>query len=152
MSPRFVDLILVALCLLSPNCHYVFAVETAGDNGATRDTGAVAPADPGAQKSLQTGVAASPEGSADGIPGVVNLDAVIAKKQAEDEDSVKPVHEDVTSSAKTPLAPEVYPNPSTTATMTTTTTTTHYGTKPGHFGTSYIHFPTSEGVSERANE
>ena len=31
----------------------------------------------------------------------------------------------------------------------------HYGTKPGHFETSKIHFPTSEGVSEvseRANE
>ena len=31
----------------------------------------------------------------------------------------------------------------------------HYGTKPGHFQTSKIHFPTSEGVSEvseRANE
>ena len=31
----------------------------------------------------------------------------------------------------------------------------HYGTKPGHFETSIIHFPTSEGVSEvskRANE
>ena len=30
----------------------------------------------------------------------------------------------------------------------------HYGTKPGHFETSKIHFPTSEGVSkvsERAN-
>ena len=25
----------------------------------------------------------------------------------------------------------------------------HYGTKPGHFETSIIHFPTSEGVSER---
>ena len=25
---------------------------------------------------------------------------------------------------------------------------THYGTKPGHFETSIIHFPTSEGVSE----
>ena len=24
----------------------------------------------------------------------------------------------------------------------------HYGTKPGHFETSKIHFPTSEGVSE----
>ena len=34
-------------------------------------------------------------------------------------------------------------------------TTTHYGTKPGHFETSKIHFPTSEGVSEvseRANK
>ena len=31
---------------------------------------------------------------------------------------------------------------------TTTTTTTHYGTKPGHFETSLIHFPTSDGVSE----
>ena len=33
--------------------------------------------------------------------------------------------------------------------------TAHYGTKPGHFETSKIHFPTSEGVSEvseRANE
>ena len=33
--------------------------------------------------------------------------------------------------------------------------TSHYGTKPGHFETSKIHFPTSEGVSEvseRANE
>ena len=33
--------------------------------------------------------------------------------------------------------------------------TLHYGTKPGHFETSKIHFPTSEGVSEvseRANE
>ena len=32
---------------------------------------------------------------------------------------------------------------------------THYGTKPGHFETSKIHFPTSSGVSEvseRANE
>ena len=32
---------------------------------------------------------------------------------------------------------------------------THYGSKPGHFKTSKIHFPTSEGVSEvsaRANE
>ena len=32
---------------------------------------------------------------------------------------------------------------------------THYGTKPGHFETSIIHFPTSEGVSEvieRASE
>ena len=32
---------------------------------------------------------------------------------------------------------------------------THYGTKPGQFETSKIHFPTSEGVSEvneRANE
>ena len=28
----------------------------------------------------------------------------------------------------------------------------HYGTKPGHFETSEIHFPTSEGVSERANK
>ena len=31
----------------------------------------------------------------------------------------------------------------------------HYGTKPGHFETSKIHFPTSEGVSEvseRANK
>ena len=31
----------------------------------------------------------------------------------------------------------------------------HYGTKPGHFETSKIHFPTSEGVSEvseRVNE
>ena len=31
----------------------------------------------------------------------------------------------------------------------------HYGTKPGHFETSKIHFPMSEGVSkvsERANE
>jgi len=28
------------------------------------------------------------------------------------------------------------------------TTTTHYGTKPGHFETSKIHFLTSEGVSE----
>ena len=31
----------------------------------------------------------------------------------------------------------------------------HYGTKPGHFETSKIHFPTSEGVSEvskQANE
>ena len=31
----------------------------------------------------------------------------------------------------------------------------HYGTKPGHFETSKIHFPTSEGVSEvseRGNE
>ena len=31
----------------------------------------------------------------------------------------------------------------------------HYGSKPGHFETSKIHFPTSEGVSEvskRANE
>ena len=31
----------------------------------------------------------------------------------------------------------------------------HYGTKPGHFETSKIHFPTNEGVSEvseRANE
>ena len=26
--------------------------------------------------------------------------------------------------------------------------TSHYGTKPGHFETSKIHFPTSEGVSE----
>ena len=26
--------------------------------------------------------------------------------------------------------------------------TVHYGTKPGHFETSKIHFPTSEGVSE----
>ena len=35
------------------------------------------------------------------------------------------------------------------------TTTTHYGTKPGHFETSKIHFPMSEGVSkvsERVNE
>ena len=35
------------------------------------------------------------------------------------------------------------------------TITTHYGTKPGHFETSKIHFPTCEGVSEvseRANE
>ena len=34
-------------------------------------------------------------------------------------------------------------------------TALHYGTKPGHFETSKIHFPTSEGVSEvsgRANE
>ena len=33
--------------------------------------------------------------------------------------------------------------------------TTYYGTKPGHYETSKIHFPTSEGVSEvseRANE
>ena len=28
----------------------------------------------------------------------------------------------------------------------------HYGTKPGHFETSKIHFPSSEEVSERANE
>ena len=42
-----------------------------------------------------------------------------------------------------------------TTTTTTTTTAAHYGTKPGHFETSIIHFPTSEGVSEvseRANE
>ena len=32
------------------------------------------------------------------------------------------------------------------------TTTTHYGTKPGHFETSKIHFPTSKEVSERTNE
>ena len=30
--------------------------------------------------------------------------------------------------------------------------TCHYGTKPGHFETSKIHFPTSEGVSERTSE
>ena len=49
----------------------------------------------------------------------------------------------------------------TTKTTSSTTTTTsakieeksgnstmHYGTKPGHFETSIIHFPTSEGVSE----
>ena len=28
----------------------------------------------------------------------------------------------------------------------------HHGAKPGHFETSKIHFPTSEGVSERASE
>ena len=28
----------------------------------------------------------------------------------------------------------------------------HYGTKPGHFETSIIHFPTSEGVSEVSKE
>ena len=36
-----------------------------------------------------------------------------------------------------------------------TTVTAHYGTKPGQFETSIIHFPTSEGVSEvseRASE
>ena len=30
--------------------------------------------------------------------------------------------------------------------------TMHYGTKPGHFETSIIHFLISNGVSERANE
>ena len=30
--------------------------------------------------------------------------------------------------------------------------TVHYGTKPGHFETSKIHFPTSEGVSEQTSD
>ena len=40
-------------------------------------------------------------------------------------------------------------------TMVALITAVHYGTKPGHFETSIIHFPTSEGlseVSEQANE
>ena len=32
------------------------------------------------------------------------------------------------------------------------TTPVHYGSKPSHFETSKIHFPTTEGVSERASE